>query len=258
MVVSNYNLDPKRWAEIHFGDLNLGNVSRNERAIQIGQMMAAKPGQSLPQLFPRRYDLKATYKLFANWHASPDELQATHRELVMEALAQPGTYLLPEDTTEVAWTDRKPIPGLGPVGGSKEKKIGFLLHTTLALRWPGIDELPKDARRPPVELLGIADQQYYVRKPQPAGEKRSERLQRDRESELWEQATYRLGDKPPSELVRLVRLCDRGGDIYEALISFEECGHGYVVRAAQDRALLDEEGKSCGTLFEFARSQALA
>jgi hypothetical protein len=236
----------------------LGNVSRNERAIQIGQMMATKPGQSLPQLFPRRYDLKETYKLFANPEASPDELQATHRELVMEALGQLGTYLLPEDTTEVAWTKRKgkQIPGLGLVGGSKEKKVGFLLHTTLALRWPGADQLPKDARRPPVELLGIADQQYYVRKRRPAGEKRSERLQRDRESELWEQATYRLGDKPPSKSVRWVRVCDRGGDIYEALISFDECGHGYVVRAAQDRALLDEEGRSCGTLFEFARSQA--
>jgi hypothetical protein len=256
MVISNHDLDPQAWAEIHFSDLDMGDLRRNQRVITIGQAMAAKPGASLPQTFPRWYDLKAAYNLFSHPEAEPDQLQATHRELVIEALKQAGTYLLPEDTTEMAWDGRNPIAGLGPVGGSKDSQIGFLLHTTLAVRWPEADQRPAGAVRPAVELIGIADQQYYVRKPQPKGEKRSERLKRDRESELWEQATYRLGDKPISELVRWVRVSDRGSDIYEYLLSCEECGHGYVVRAAQDRALLDEAGKAAGKLFALARSQA--
>lgn len=256
MVVSSYDLDPRRWAEIHFGELNLGDSRRNERVIKIGRAMAAKPGQSLPQTFRRWGDLKATYNLFANPEAAPDELQATHRELVLEAMSQPGTYLLPEDTSEVGWDERLAIPGLGPVGASKDKQIGFLLHTTLAARWPDVDSLPSDARRPPVELLGIADQQYYVRQPQPKGEKRRDRLTRNRESELWEQATYRIGDKPVDQAVRWVRVTDRGSDIYEYLCSVAECEHGHVVRAAQDRVLLDEEGRQCGTLFGIARAQA--
>lgn len=255
MIVSGYNLDPNQWAEIHFGDLDLGDVRRNERAIKIGRAMAAKPGASLPQTFPKRSDLKASYLLFAHPEATPDELQAAHRELVIEALRQPGTYLLPEDTTEMAWNGRHQIPGLGPVGASKDKQIGFLLHTTLAVRWPDADPAPAEARRPPVQLLGLADQQYYVRQPQPVGEKRSARLSRERESELWEQATFRIGDRPAEEAVRWVRVTDRGSDIYEYLRSCAECGHGFVVRAAQDRALLDEEGKGCGRLFEMARAQ---
>jgi hypothetical protein len=255
MVVSDYKLDPKQWAEIHFGDLDLGHVRRNQRAIKIGQMMATKPGGSLPQIFPNRYDLKASYLLFANPEATPDDLQAMHRELVLEALRQPGTNLLPEDTTEMAWNGRRQIPGLGPVGASKDKQIGFLLHTTLAVRWPDADQASADARRPPVQLLGIADQQYYVRQPQPAGEKRSARLSRERESELWEQATFRIGDKPSDETVRWVRVTDRGSDIYEYLRSCEQCGHGFVVRAAQDRALLGEDGNQAGRLFETARAQ---
>src|SRR5690348_15317818 len=127
MVVSDYDLDPQRWAEIHFGDLDLGDLRRNERVIKIGQAMAAKPGKSLPQTFSRWGETKAAYNLFAHPEATPDQLQATHRELVMAALQQPGTYLLPEDTTEMAWNKRQPIPGLGPVGGSKDKQIGFLL-----------------------------------------------------------------------------------------------------------------------------------
>jgi hypothetical protein len=106
-----------------------------------------------------------------------------------------------------------------------------------------------------VQLLGIADQQYYVRQPQPAGEKRSARLSRERESELWEQATFRIGDKPSDETVRWVRVTDRGSDIYEYLRSCEQCGHGFVVRAAQDRALLGEDGNQAGRLFETARAQ---
>ncbi|MGH9840048.1 MAG: IS4 family transposase [Blastocatellia bacterium] len=256
MVISNYDLDPQRWAEIHFGDLDLGDLRRNQRVINIAQAMAAKPGASLPQTFSRWPDLKASYNLFAHPEALPDEVQATHRELVLEAMKEPGTVLLPEDTSEIAWDARLPITGLGPVGASKDKQIGFLLHTALAVSWPAPDQLPAGARRPPVKLLGIADQQYYVRQPQPAGETRKARLSRERESELWEQTTYRLGDKPADEAVRWVRVTDRGSDIYEYLRSCEECGHGYVVRAAQDRALLDEEGRPAGTLFETARAQA--
>jgi len=255
LVISNYDLDPQRWAEIHFGELDLGDLRRNQRVINIAQATAAKPGASLPQTFPRWYDLKASYNLFAHPEASPDEVQATHRELVLEAMKEPGTVLLPEDTSEIAWDARLPITGLGPVGASKDKQIGFLLHTTLAVSWPAPDQLPAGGRRPPVKLLGIADQQYYVRQPQPEGETRKARLSRERESELWEQTTYRLGDKPAAEAVRWVRVTDRGSDIYEYLRSCAECGHSYVVRAAQDRALLDEAGRPAGTLFETARAQ---
>lgn len=256
LVISNYDLDPQSWAETHFGELDLGDLRRNQRVISIAQTMALKPGASLPQSFPRWYDLKATYNLFAHPEATPEQLQASHRELVMEALKQPGTFLLPEDTSEIAWDDHLPISGLGPVGASKDKQLGFLLHTTLAVSWPALEQLPIGARRPPVRLLGIAEQQYYVRQPQPEGETRKQRLSRQRESQLWEEATYRLGEPPADAAVRWVRVTDRGSDIYDYLRSCEEYGHGYVVRAAQDRALLDEEGRAAGTLFETARAQA--
>lgn len=255
MVLSHEDLDPQRWAAVHFGELDLGDTRRNERVMKIGQAMAAKPGASLPQTFTQWGALKATYALFARAEATPDELQATHREGVLAALQQPGTYLLTEDTSELAWDERLPITGLGPVGASKDKQIGFLLHTTLALRWPA-EYLAAEARRPPMQLLGIAEQQYYVRQPQPRGETRKQQLSRERESVLWEQATYRLGDAPDSTCIRWVRVTDRGSDIYEYLWSCKECGHGFVARAAQDRALLDEEGQVTGKLFAYARAQA--
>jgi hypothetical protein len=218
--------------------------------------MAAQPGQSLPQTFPRWYDLKATYNLFAHPEAKPDHLQARHRELVMQELQQTGIYLLIEDTTEMMWAGRQAITGLGPVGGCKDQQVGFLLHTTLVGRWSANDSLPASLRRRAVQLLGIADQQSHVRQPRQRGESRRARLSRQRESQLWEQATFRLGEKPADEQVRGVRVCDRGADIYDFLRSCQEYGHGFVLRAAQDRALLDEAGKPHGALFAMARAQA--
>ena len=54
-----------------------------------------------------------------------------------------------------------------------------------------------------------------------------------------------------------MRVCDREADIYEYLCGCREQGHGFVVRAAQDRVVVDPgTGKRLGTLFERVRGQA--
>ena len=55
--------------------------------------------------------------------------------------------------------------------------------------------------------------------------------------------------------VRWIRVADREADIYEYLVSCQELGHGFVIRAAKDRALSHPEtGKRTGRLFTAARS----
>ena len=62
-----------------------------------------------------------------------------------------------------------------------------------------------------------------------------------------------IGHAP--EGVRWVRVADREADIYEYLVSCQELGHGFVIRAAKDRALSHPEtGKRAGRLFSAARS----
>ena len=66
----------------------------------------------------------------------------------------------------------------------------------------------------------------------------------------------RIGMAPASD-VRWVRVCDREADIYEYLCGCREQGHGFVVRAAQDRVVVDPQtGKRLGSLFERVRGQA--
>ena len=256
MIVKTTELDPQAWAEENFGDLDLGHLKRNQRAITIAAGFAAKPGKSIPQTFDTWYEVQATYRFFASEAVTPDELQARHRELTMSRLHQPGTYLLVEDTTEPSWSGKTPRPGLGRVGDKHSTRQGFQLHSTLAVGWPETPEPDAQGHRPPLEIIGVADQQSLVRRDAPPGETRHARLLRERESEVWAATTTRLGTAPENAAIRWVRVCDRGADIYEFLASCQAEGHGYVVRAAQDRALIDADGAPAGRLFATARRQA--
>lgn len=256
MLVQTTGLDPQAWAEAHFGDVDLGHAKRNQRAVTIAAGFARKPGMSIPQTFEQVYDIKAAYNFFADPSVTPDELQAPHRELTLEQLQQPGTYLLIEDTTEPSWGGQQPRPGLGRIGDKKSKRQGFQLHTTLAVRWPSCPAPTATGHRPPVVILGIADQHTQVRVDAPPNETRHARLLRARESEVWEITTTRLGSAPENEAIRWVRVCDRGADIYEFLMSCEAEGHGYVVRAAQDRAVVAAAGVVATRLFKSARQAA--
>jgi hypothetical protein len=144
------------------------------------------------------------------------------------------------------------MAGLGPIGHSAAGLQSFFLHTVLSVRWP---DVPQDhSKRWPVEVLGLGDQQYYVRTPcRPPRESSQERLKRARESPVWTQASQRVGRAP--EGVQWIRVADRDADIYEYLVSCQELGHGFVIRAAKDRALSDPEtGERTGRLFTAARS----
>jgi hypothetical protein len=255
MVTLEYEASPAEWARNHFGGAEMSDLRRVERAITIAEAMALSPGATLPQMFAHRYDLKAAYNFFAHPEATPAQIQAGHREWVALARRQPGVYLCLEDTTEPSWPERAAIPGLGPVGGSKERQIGFLLHSTLVARaWE--DDKEHTARRGAVEILGFADQQYQVRQGAPPGETRTQRQQRPRESQLWLRSTAALGEAPDDPAVEWRRVCDRGADIFASLVAYQAAGHKFTIRATQDRALVDPvSGQTSGYLFATVRAQ---
>jgi Transposase DNA-binding len=244
--------EPQRWAEEQFAGAKLTDIRRVARVKTIAEAMAVHPGRSIPQLCDSPYAVKATYNLFNHEEATPEHLQAGHRAAVLEAMRQPGVYLLLEDTTELSWSGKHAMRGLGPIGNSAAGLQGFFLHTVLSVRWP--DASQDTSKRRPVEVLGIGDQQYYVRTPcRRPRESSQERLRRARESQVWPQASQHLGHAPHD--MQWIRVADRDADIYEYLVSCQALGHGFVIRAAKDRALSQPEtGKRAGRLCTAARS----
>jgi hypothetical protein len=244
--------ESQRWAEEQFAGAKLTDIRRVARVKTIAEAMAVHPGRSIPKLCRNLYAAKATYNLFKHVEATPENIQAGHRAWVLDAMRQPGVYLLLEDTTELSWSGKQAIAGLGPIGNSAAGLQGFFLHTVLSVRWP--DTAQDNSKRQPVEVIGLGDQHYYVRTPcrQPR-ESSQERLKRARESQVWPQTSQRVGRAPAG--ARWVRVADREADIYEYLVSCQELGHGFVIRAAKDRAFSHPEtGKRAGRLFTAARS----
>jgi hypothetical protein len=252
--------DADAWAQRHFGGCALGDARRSQRLLTLAAGWVRQPGASIPRLSAGHAGAsKAAYRLLGRPEATPPALQGPHRTHVQQQIQAPGTYLLLEDTTELSWP--RPTPssphrvGLGPVGSGRAHQQGVLLHSLLAAGpWPGLAS--GEASRPPLPLLGLLDQQFHLRQPAPAGEKKGvwARQHRARESALWTQSLQALPPPPPTP-TRWVVVADRGADIYEHLLACQQRGLGFVVRAAQDRALLAAGGQAAGRLLTHLRSQ---
>lgn len=244
------NVQRGEWLEAQFSGI-LGDKRRRTRVATIAKAMADHPGSSIPRIFPRKYDVKAAYSLFQHWESTPENLQASHRQRVKERIEQPGTYLLIEDTSEMTWKG-EPKEGLGIINAKPGK--GFLLHTVLAAVWPQLERGSGIVRRPHLELVGIADQQYNIRVPIPPGERGTDtfsRQKRQRESQVWEFAGDHLG---PAKGANWIRICDRGADIFEFLQHCQHMGHGFIVRSASNRVLESDVPKGPkGKLHDRAR-----
>ena len=261
MSISTHFCDPQLWAQTHFGGTGLGDARRSRRVVTLAAGWARQPGASIPQLSTGQAGAsKAAYRLLGSATATPEALQGPHQAVVRQALQTPGTHLLVEDTTELSWPETEERrPGLGPVGPGKATSQGVLLHSLVAAGWPAQDPDPA-AKRPALPLLGLLDQQYHVRQPVPEAEKDhphgGSRLcqGRVRESALWSRSLRQVGSPPPG--TRWVVVADRGADIYEHLQQCQAQGLGFVVRAAQDRALVAGANKvPAGRLFALARAQ---
>lgn len=240
---------PSLWAKHNFLGVKLGEKRRENRLLTLAEAYARQPGKSLPKLFPHRYDVKAAYKFFACKEVTPERIQATHMKNVKHEMNQSGSFLLIEDGSELIWNN-SPRSGLGLTSGGRESE-GFILQSVLAVKWPkeGLRQ------RGPVEVLGLCSQQCHPRKRAPKGENSVTRKSRKRESMLWEQSNQNIGQPNDPLKSHWIRVCDRGADIYEFIQSCLHYEHKFVIRAAQNRCLVDPltQKKSSKKLFETLR-----
>jgi hypothetical protein len=245
--------DVAQWSREQFAGAGLCDERRDERLVTLACGFAARPGKSIPHLFDRRYDVQAAYKFLYRPEVTPDSVQAVHQAFVEEELHRPGVHLLIEDTSDFSWSGKARIQGLGPIGEGKAYQQGFKLHTVLAARWHSPDACAE--HRPPLEVLGLADQQFYVRSKKAADASEGDRAKttRELESHLWQKATERVGTAPDDPNIRWIRVCDSAADIYDFMADCQLHGHGFVIRAARNHALLDETGQDIGHLFEQVR-----
>ncbi len=229
--------DTDEWARTHFGGADLGDPRRSRRLVESAARIAEHPEKSFPQVFDWN-ELRAFYNLCGRDEAALASLQRPHWTLTREAMAREPLVLIVHDTTELDFTSHHALRGAGPIGDGGGS--GFLQHNSLAFTADGS------------RLLGLAYQQVEVRRPAPEKETARARKLRARESEMWAKGILASG-KPPEGSV-WVDVGDRGADIYEAMEAALSCGHHFLFRACQNRAVLKgEEGDEGAYLMDHAR-----
>lgn len=231
-----------QWAEQNFGAVEAGDSRRVRRLVKVAAALARRPGGVLPGALRRWRDLKAAYRLLDNPALSFANVLAPHLQQARAACAQPGQYLLIEDTTLLDFSSHPSLQGVGRIGDDGGR--GLNLHTTLALRVEGwAEEGP-----PSLALVGLAGQHCWARSPEltrgagtPKGrEAKKRKFSRPRESERWGRA---LAEFPaPAAGNERIYIADRESDIYELFARCERAGCQWVVRACQNRALLEAPG----------------
>lgn len=215
-------LSAQQWAKQTFGEVQLGDQRREQRALTMAAAMAADPAASLPQQMGSEGQVHAAYRFLQSPHVDYEALIEPHVQQTREAMSQSRRVLLIQDTTEVDYQAHPSTTGLGPIGNGSHH--GYLLQTVLAVE-------PQSR-----QVLGIAHQEPFLRQPAPKGETKWEREQRQqREAQVWERSVRAIGSPPEGS--QWIHVGDRASDMFAFLRACLDSGCDFVVRASSDRCV---------------------
>lgn len=215
----------RTWAQQQWGACQLGDCRLTARAVQMGQAIARDPQASLPAQMGDPAALRGAYRLLNNERVHAEQLWQPHLQATHQAMAQPAVVLLVQDRTILDYTHHPATGGLGPINAS-DYAHGCLLHSVIAV-------VPEGR-----QVLGLAHAQVIIRPAKPSPRRASQR-RASVEGQAWETAVQALGAPPAG--VQWVYVSDRESDIYEYLAACRTAQAHFVVRAYQDRRLVDPD-----------------
>lgn len=207
-------LSPQDWAAVQFQDASLGDVRRTQRLLTYAAQAAQHPSGSIPQQTQDWTQAKATYNLLDNDHVTFQAVASPHWQRTRQC--DPGQYFILEDTSEISWRKGRQIEDTAPLGNGSGH--GFLLHSALLVSATTDD------------IHGLAAQTIHYRQAKPAHENDSQRVKRERESQVWLTVIDAIGTPPVG--VQWVHVLDRGGDNFEVFCKVRQHHTDCVVRAA--------------------------
>ncbi len=206
----------------------------------IAEAMLKAPGVSIPQQMQSASATKAAYRFFNDWSYQYEDITSPHWEQTRAAAKQSGLVLMVQDNTVLDYTQyEETIQGLAPIGDNRGS--GILMTSVLSI-------IPE-----PRQVMGIAYQEPFFRKSHPRNETRTEKMKREKESDVWVRAVHAIGRCP--EGTQWVHIGDRAFDMYTFFTACVEEGCHFLVRAREDRRMLDAQGEA-RHLISFTRQLA--
>jgi hypothetical protein len=198
--------NPSQWARHEFKSATLPDRRLVKRLILLATDFAQAPTAAIPQACGSWARSKAAYRFFDHDGLTPEAILASHVQATVERAAAHPVVLCVQDTTMLNYSTHPQTRGLGPIGNNRDKTIGLLLHSTLALT-PGGQ---------PLGLLHAASWSRSTTTFGRSSHARNRTPQAGKESQKWRTsfaACQALAAQCPG--TTLVNVSDREGDLYE-------------------------------------------
>ena len=223
----------EKWVEEELEGLYLGDKRLDKRCKLLLSRMGNRPLESVPASLKGWSETQAAYRFFDNASVSMDKIIEPHHRATLKRIEQEEVVLMIQDTTSLDYTTKRSAENLGYL--EKEYLRGLYLHPTIAV---SSDRL----------CLGVVDAKLWTRKIEDYGKKqqRKEKPIEEKESYRWIESYHQscsIAEKVPDTLV--VSIGDRENDIYEAFLEGSKQNNKakFVIRAAQDRSVLEADGE---------------
>ena len=227
--------------------VDVGDPRRTERIQKVVEALSRAPDKSYPQAFENKTELEGIYRLIDNAHLSVPKVLATHLEKTAERSRQLGQVLVIHDTKEVSFSlrDGRFRQHLCQISSSRQ---GFWMHTSLVASADGL-------RAP----LGVVGMRPYVHEDKLQDDEARAFWAREYgqlacESDRWLEAVE-AADSALWEVESVVHVMDREGDIYELLERMRHKQDQFVIRAAQNRKIVQSSLEHAPKLFDAVAAQ---
>ena len=256
--------DAGDWAQENFGSVDLGDLRRRIRAVELGGALAGAPAGSLPQQCEDAAALKGAYLLLNCPEVSFEALCATHwqntlkiasdyslaialeeKAIALEEQATPNesdnsadsivtipnnAVLFVQDATYLDYSAHRACQGLGPIGDGKGR--GMVVQSCLALVPPG----PRD---PLGHILGMAQQSVWARAPL-GSVKPLKKLGQRTEQDIWAETLTAMQEVPEGAFY--VSVADRNSDVLSYWQRAQARGWHLLSRLYHKRVCYDGAG----------------
>jgi hypothetical protein len=195
-----------QWAREEFTQAPLPDRRLVKRLILMATDFAQHPTAPIPQACGSWGKTKAAYRFFDNDAVQPQAILEAHLQATVQRLQSHRVVLCVQDTTTLNYSTHPRSRGLGPISNNRDKTLGLLLHTTLALTPTG-------------QPLGLLAAHSWARSTRTFGRSSNARNRTPREqkeSQKWMDsllACQSLAARCPQ--TTLVNLADREGDLYD-------------------------------------------
>ncbi|WP_405629600.1 IS4 family transposase [Pseudoalteromonas sp. Ld20] len=229
-----FNPNPTEWAQMIFGQANLGDPRRTKRLVQLTSDMASNTSSSIVKACGSSDKIEGAYRFIRNENISPEDMANAGFKHTHDIMQQRPLVLAIQDTTGLTFKHNV-VQELGDVCCSKNGKTKtrtLYAHSTLVL----------DAHTE--QTIGLANQHYFYRDKAVKGTptEQQNRPFEEKETYRWKACFEKIKAKV-NGVSNVIDVCDREADIYEYLDYHIQHKHRFLVRAKENRVLLDPNSK---------------